>query len=73
MQYIAIGDGLRPSLDWEGLLPNADRVIMDIHPYVAFDPGFNTASLTEAADDGRLGGIWPSMACSRWGGLMNRR
>ncbi|KAG2012277.1 exo-beta-1,3-glucanase [Coprinopsis cinerea AmutBmut pab1-1] len=69
--YIAIGDGLRSPLDWEGLLPNADRVIMDAHPYVAFDRSHDTSPLTDLAEDGEFGGIWPRTACQRWGPLIN--
>ncbi|KAH6903619.1 exo-beta-1,3-glucanase [Coprinopsis sp. MPI-PUGE-AT-0042] len=61
--YIAIGDGL---------LPNADRVIMDVHPYVAFDEGINAAPVAVPAADGQMGGTWPSLACRRWGSMVNR-
>ncbi|KAH6901687.1 exo-beta-1,3-glucanase [Coprinopsis sp. MPI-PUGE-AT-0042] len=70
--YIAIGDGFRQPQEWEGLLPNADRVIMDVHPYVAFDEGINAAPVAVPAADGQMGGTWPSLACRRWGSMVNR-
>ncbi|KAH6905128.1 exo-beta-1,3-glucanase [Coprinopsis sp. MPI-PUGE-AT-0042] len=69
--YIAVGDGFRSALEWEGLMPGADRFIMDIHPYVAFDEGSRADPIDVAAPDGELGGIWPGLACERWGTYFN--
>jgi hypothetical protein len=70
-QYIAVGDGFRSALEWEGLMPGADRFIMDIHPYVAFDEGSRADPIDVAAPDGEMGGIWPGLACERWGTYFN--
>lgn len=69
--YIAVGDGFRSALEWEGLMPGADRFIMDIHPYVAFDEGSRADPVDVPAPDGQLGGIWPGLACERWGTYFN--
>jgi glucan 1,3-beta-glucosidase len=44
---------------------------MDAHPYVAFDRSHDTSPLTDLAEDGEFGGIWPRTACQRWGPLIN--
>ncbi|TFK22497.1 glycoside hydrolase [Coprinopsis marcescibilis] len=65
--YIVVGDGFLVTQEWLGLMPNADRFVMDVHPYLAFDEGPpNVAPLTEPSEDGFLGGTWPRTACARW-------
>ncbi|EAU83584.1 exo-beta-1,3-glucanase [Coprinopsis cinerea okayama7 len=69
--YLAVGDGFRSALEWEPLMPGADRFIMDIHPYVAFDEGSRADPLDVPAADGEMGGVWPTVACERWGTYFN--
>ena len=53
------------------MMPGADRFMMDIHPYVAFDEGSRADPIDVPAPDGQLGGIWPGLACDRWGTYFN--
>lgn len=71
--YIAIGDGFAGIDTWAGYLPNSDRVILDSHPYFAFDGGANTDPISINGVDGRPGGIWPQQACTAWAGQMLTR
>lgn len=69
-QYIAIGDGFRPLADWGGHLAGADRMILDKHPYFAFEDGL-TMPIAVVGDDGIMGGPWPRMACAAWSAALN--
>jgi len=64
--YIAIGDGFAGIDSWAGYLPNSDRLILDSHPYFAFDGEPNNQPIAGTGPDGRPGGIWPQQACGRW-------
>jgi len=64
--YISIGDGFAGIENWAGYLPDSDRLILDSHPYFAFDGGINNDPITLTGPDGRPGGIWPQQACGRW-------
>ena len=64
--YIAIGDGFAGIENWAGYLPNSDRIILDSHPYFAFDGGINDSPIVDTGPDGRPGGIWPQQACGDW-------
>ena len=64
--YIAIGDGFAGIDSWAGYLPNSDRLILDSHPYFAFDGEANNQPIADTGPDGRPGGIWPQQACGRW-------
>ncbi|KAJ7806004.1 hypothetical protein B0H14DRAFT_3153087 [Mycena olivaceomarginata] len=65
----------------EGHGPGSDRIIVDTHPYFAFDGAKNDApvatgteivgSQPEAGDGVVAGGIWPKQACSAWGPALN--
>ncbi|KAF9045268.1 glycoside hydrolase family 5 protein [Panaeolus papilionaceus] len=68
--YIAIGDGFRPLADWGGHLAGADRMILDKHPYFAFEDGL-TMPIAVVGDDGIMGGPWPRMACAAWSAALN--
>jgi len=71
--YISIGDGFAGIENWAGFLPDSDRIILDSHPYFAFDGGINNDPITATGPDGRPGGIWPQQACGRWAHqLVNR-
>lgn len=68
--YISIGDGFAGIDTWAGFLPNSDRIILDSHPYFAFDGQPNTSPISDTGPDGRLGGIWPQQACTAWASQM---
>ncbi|KIJ51370.1 glycoside hydrolase family 5 protein [Sphaerobolus stellatus SS14] len=59
--YIAIGDGFAGIGSWAGFLPNSDRVILDTHPYFAFDGSPNTQPLSD----------FDLMPCTGWANGMN--
>ncbi|OCH91075.1 glycoside hydrolase [Obba rivulosa] len=73
--YIAIHDGFVGTASWKGFLQGSDRIILDTHPYFAFDGQPNDAPIDIPATGGNgttlLGGQWPSQACSAWGPGMN--
>lgn len=64
--FITLSDGIGGLSIWAGLLPNADRVAIDTHPYFAFDGEPNTDPINVTAPDGQMGGTWPGLACSTW-------
>ena len=61
-----MGNGVGSLSLWPGLLPNADRLALDTHPYFAFNGDPNTAPINITASDGQMGGTWPQAACSSW-------
>lgn len=67
--YIAIGDGFAGIASWANYLPDSDRIILDSHPYFAFDGSPNDQPISVTGPDGRVGGIWPQQACSAWASL----
>ncbi|EAU89575.2 exo-beta-1,3-glucanase [Coprinopsis cinerea okayama7 len=71
--YIAVSGSLLPIDVWNEtpVLPGADRVILDVHPFIAFE-GINTSSIVNMAVDGERGGIWPKMVCDMWGPAFNQ-
>jgi len=72
--FITVSDGLGRFTGitaWAGLLPNADRIAIDTHPYFAFGDTANTDPINVPAPDGKMGGVWPGMACTSWKSLMN--
>ncbi|KAI0302303.1 glycoside hydrolase family 5 protein [Multifurca ochricompacta] len=70
--YIAIHDGFIGVSKWAEFLPGSDRIVLDTHPYFAFDGQPNNSPIT--ADDGlgEPGGIWPKQACDSWGPGINQ-
>ncbi|PPQ80107.1 hypothetical protein CVT25_001475 [Psilocybe cyanescens] len=68
--YISIHDGFQGLPAWAGFLNGADRVILDIHPYFAFDDSPATAPIDTGTGAG-AGGTWPQAACNRWMSSMN--
>lgn len=40
--YIAYHDGFRGASEFSGFLKGADRLVLDMHPYMAFDPSAYT-------------------------------
>lgn len=68
--YIAIGDGFAGISTWAGYLPNSDRIILDSHPYFAFNGDANDSPIITTGADGNPGGVWPEQACSSWASQM---
>ncbi|KAK7045305.1 glycoside hydrolase family 5 protein [Favolaschia claudopus] len=69
--YISIHDGFQGVASWKGFLPGSDRIIMDTHPYFAFDQQPNDAPIATSTDPALAGGTWPKTACSAWGASLN--
>ncbi|KAI9465211.1 glycoside hydrolase family 5 protein [Lactarius psammicola] len=69
--YIAIHDGFVGVSQWADFLPGSDRIVLDTHPYFAFNGQSNTSPID--ADDGlgEPGGVWPKQACNSWGPNIN--
>jgi hypothetical protein len=71
--FISIHDGFNGTAAWAGFLPGSDRIILDTHPYFAFDQQPNDAPIATSEDPASAGGIWPHQACSAWGPAINTR
>jgi len=71
--YIAVHDGFVGVSQWADFLPGSDRIVLDTHPYFAFNGQSNTSPID--ADDGlgEPGGVWPKQACNSWGPNINNR
>ena len=69
--YIAIHDGFNLAT-WADFLPGSDRMVLDTHPYLAFNGQANDAPVITDDGLGEPGGTWPSQACS-WGATVNTR
>ncbi|KAJ7929518.1 glycoside hydrolase [Mycena leptocephala] len=69
--FISIHDGFNGTAAWAGFLPGSDRIILDTHPYFAFDQQPNDAPIATSEDPASAGGIWPHQACSAWGPAIN--
>ncbi|TFK50792.1 glycoside hydrolase family 5 protein [Heliocybe sulcata] len=67
--YISIHDGFIADNAWADFLPGSDRIILDTHPYFAFDGAPNNAPV---ATTDPVGGVWPQQACNGWGPTMNQ-
>ncbi|EIW63161.1 glycoside hydrolase [Trametes versicolor FP-101664 SS1] len=71
---ISFHDGFDALKNWANFLPGADRIVIDDHPYFAFDgqPNREPVNITADGGDGtQLGGKWPLQACNAWGANMN--
>ncbi|KAH7929557.1 glycoside hydrolase family 5 protein [Leucogyrophana mollusca] len=68
--YIAIHDGFQGVSSWAGFLQGSDRIILDTHPYFAFDGQPNDSPIATGTGVD-AGGIWPAQACNAWGPGMN--
>src|SRR5579872_5350861 len=71
--FITISDGIGGLGPWVGLMPNADRLAIDTHPYLAFGGQPNTQPISVPAPDGQMGGIWPGTACTAWLAITTQR
>ncbi|KAJ7235008.1 glycoside hydrolase superfamily [Mycena haematopus] len=71
--FISIHDGFAGLPTWAGFLAGSDRIMLDTHPYFAFDGQPNLAPIaTGTGVDGvGAGGIWPAQACNAWGPSIN--
>ncbi|KAI9509662.1 exo-beta-1,3-glucanase [Russula earlei] len=58
---ISFHDGFLGSTNWAGFLPGADRIALDLHPYVCF--GTQTSSPMSAL---------VTDPCTAWGGMINK-
>ncbi|KAG6820386.1 hypothetical protein H0H93_001156 [Arthromyces matolae] len=70
--YIAFHDGFQGLASWQNSFPGADRMILDVHPYITFDGGAHTDPV-DTGMGAQAGGIYPQLACDRFGGLNNSR
>ncbi|KAG5729140.1 putative glucan 1,3-beta-glucosidase D [Termitomyces sp. T112] len=68
--YISIHDGFSGLSSWEGFLAGSDRIILDTHPYFAFD-GSPALSPIDTGTGDNAGGDWPTNACNRWAAGFN--
>jgi glucan 1,3-beta-glucosidase len=57
---ISFHEGFTGPAAWANFLPGADRITLDVHPYLCFGTQ-SSASMSSFA----------SQACSSWGGMMN--
>lgn len=71
--YISIHDGFMGTGSWANFLPGSDRIVLDTHPYFAFDGQPNNAPIVADEGDGSPGGVWPKQACNAWGPGQNTR
>ncbi|KAJ7777689.1 glycoside hydrolase family 5 protein [Mycena maculata] len=71
--FIGVHDGFEALSSWAGFLPGADRVVLDTHPYFAFNGQPDDAPIATGtgADPAGAGGPWPRQACSAWGSSIN--
>lgn len=68
--YIAIHDGFQGTAAWANFLQGSDRIILDTHPYFAFD-GQSIGPPIATGTGISAGGIWPQQACNAWGPGIN--
>ena len=70
--YLVIGDGFGGLQSWVGTFEGADRLVLDQHPYIAFDGSPNNEPIATGTDLTDAGGHWPLEACNRWGANSNQ-
>ena len=70
--YLGFHDPYTPLTHWpDGFMTGADRIVIDAHPYLAFDSPASTATIdTGTGPD--AGGQWPVEPCQRWGATFNQ-
>ncbi|KAJ7118502.1 glycoside hydrolase family 5 protein [Mycena crocata] len=69
--YMSIHDGFDGVASWAGFLTGSDRIILDTHPYFAFNQQPNTEPIATGEDAANAGGIWPGKACKAWASSYN--
>ncbi|KAJ7617572.1 glycoside hydrolase superfamily [Mycena rosella] len=60
--FISVHDGFQGVASCAGFLPGSDRVILDTHPYFAFDQQPNDAPIATSDDPASAGGVWPKQS-----------
>ena len=72
--FISLHDGFLGVGSWAGFLPGSDRVMLDTHPYFAFNgqPNGEPVNTPADGDASQLGGKWPLAACNGWGASLNQ-
>ena len=70
--YIGIHDGFIGPTSWSDFMRGADRVVMDMHPYFAFNGGMTTEPIGTGTG-ATAGGVWPARACQVWNGFFSDR
>lgn len=68
--YIVIHDGFLGTAAWADFLQGSDRIILDTHPYFAFDGSSDWSPIATGAGLS-AGGIWPQQACNSFGPGIN--
>jgi hypothetical protein len=71
--YIGVHDGFDGVASWADFFPGSDRIILDTHPYFAFNQQPNDEPIATGEDPADAGGRWPAAACNGWGGSLNTR
>ena len=64
--FISIHDGFTSLTDWVNILPGADRIMLDTHPYFAFNGNIDTSPINTGTGSA-AGGQWPGQACQEIG------
>ena len=67
--YVGFHDGFTGPDPYRGAFRNADRLVLDLHPYFAFGGGPNNDPIATGTGNG-AGGPWPARACTGWDNLM---
>lgn len=70
--FMSIHDGFAGLSTWAGFLSGSDRIVLDTHPYFAFDGSGSTAPI-DTGTGINAGGTWPAAACNRWASELNAR
>lgn len=68
--FIGIHDGFGGISSWANFLPGSDRILLDTHPYFAFD-GSSATSPIDTGTGINAGGVWPAQACNSWAAGIN--
>jgi glucan 1,3-beta-glucosidase len=74
--FITIHDGFLNVGTWANYMNGSDRLVLDTHPYFAFDGQPNDEPLAVPEEGmittaGASGGTWPQKACSAWQASIN--
>ncbi|KAF8878964.1 glycoside hydrolase superfamily [Infundibulicybe gibba] len=69
--YISMHDSFGGIASWAGFLEGSDRIILDTHPYFAFDGSSTVEPIDSGTAPETAGGVWPRRACDRWAASIN--
>lgn len=72
-----VGEGKGPYIALQSFtaspyLTGADRIVVDSHPYFAFD-GTTTTDPIDSGTGASAGATWPAKACDRWASQFDSR